>query len=77
MSVSGKETRAASVAKLTVAVTPSSRFSFRSTRAAQDAQVMPPMTRSVVLVVLTQTERPAADPSACAGGAQPTRLLTL
>ena len=53
VSVSGKDTRAASVAKLTVAATPSSRFSFRSTRAAQDAHVMPPIMRSVVLVVIT------------------------
>ena len=53
VSVSGKETRAASVAKLTVAVTPSSLFSFFSIRVAQDAQVIPPMTRSVVLVVVT------------------------
>ena len=50
MSAAGKETCAVSVAKLTVAVTPSSRFSFRSIRAAQDAQVMPPMTRSAMLI---------------------------
>jgi hypothetical protein len=28
-------------------------FSFFSTRAAHDAQVIPPMTRSVVLIVIT------------------------
>src|SRR3954453_20738413 len=45
---SAKLTFAFSVAKLTVAVTPSSRLSFFSTRAAQDAQVMPPISSSVV-----------------------------
>src|SRR5690606_15681774 len=45
----GASTRACSVAKLTVADTPSSRFSLRSTRAAQDAQVMPPISSSMVL----------------------------
>jgi hypothetical protein len=40
--VPGKLTRAVSVAKCTVAVTPSSLFSFRSIRAAHDAQVIPP-----------------------------------
>jgi hypothetical protein len=37
----GKVTWAVSVAKLTVAVTPSSLFSFFSTRDAHDAQVIP------------------------------------
>src|SRR3954447_12517487 len=45
---SAKLTFAFSVAKLTVAVTPSSRLSFFSMRAAQEAQVMPPITSSVV-----------------------------
>lgn len=42
----GYETFAFSVAKLTVAVTPSMRLSFFSTRAAQEAQVIPPMVSS-------------------------------
>ena len=48
MTAPGNDTRAVSVARLTVAETPSSLFSFFSTRAAHDAQVMPPMTRSVL-----------------------------
>ena len=40
-------TRAFSVAKLTVAATPSIRFSFFSIRAAQEAQVIPPMDSSI------------------------------
>src|SRR5690349_13598282 len=39
-------TLAFSVAKFTVAVTPSIRLSFFSTRAAQEAQVIPPMSSS-------------------------------
>src|SRR5215472_1823114 len=42
----GNVTRAVSVAKLTVAATPSSLFSFFSTRAAHDEQVIPPMASS-------------------------------
>jgi hypothetical protein len=38
------------VAKLTAALTPSSRFSFRSIRAAQDAQVIPPMASSATVI---------------------------
>src|SRR6185437_8260675 len=45
---SGNDTRAVSVARLTVAETPSSLFSFFSTRATHDAQVMPPMTRTAL-----------------------------
>src|ERR1700722_16954891 len=52
VSGSGNDTRAVSVARLTVAVTPSSLFSFFSNRAAHDAQVIPPMTRSVVLMTI-------------------------
>ena len=42
----GAVTQAFSVAKLTVAVTPSSLFSFFSTRAAHEAQVIPPIDNS-------------------------------
>jgi hypothetical protein len=49
-------TRAVSVARLTVAVTPPSLFSFRSIRDAHDAQVIPPITRSVVLIFIIQNE---------------------
>ena len=42
----GKLTLAVSVAKLTVAVTPSSLLSFFSTLAAHEAQVIPPIARS-------------------------------
>jgi len=42
----GYETFAFSVAKLTVAVTPSRRLSFFSMRAAHEAQVIPPMESS-------------------------------
>ena len=55
MTASGNDTWAVSVARLTIAVTPSSLFSFFSTRIAHDAQVIPPMTRSVAL-----TGRPRA-----------------
>ena len=48
LTVGGATTCARSVAKLTVAVTPSNRFSFFSTRAAHEAQVMPPIERSTV-----------------------------
>ena len=44
----GAVTRADSVARLTEALTPSSLFSFFSTRATQLAQVMPPMERLTV-----------------------------
>jgi hypothetical protein len=46
LTVAGKLTEAFSVAKLTVAVTPSSLFSFFSIRAAHDAQVIPPIDSS-------------------------------
>ena len=46
MTAPGKLTAAFSVAKLTVAVTPSSLFSFFSTRAAHEAQVIPPIDSS-------------------------------
>jgi hypothetical protein len=42
----GADTQARSVLKLTDAVTPSSLFSLACTRAAQAAQVIPPMTSS-------------------------------
>jgi hypothetical protein len=38
------------VAKLTAALTPSSRFSFRSILAAQDAQVIPPIASSATVI---------------------------
>src|SRR5688500_5220984 len=47
---SAYKTLAFSVAKLTVAVTPSMRLSFFSTRAAHEAQVMPPMESSTSAV---------------------------
>src|SRR5262245_37102495 len=43
-------TRAVSVAKLTVAVTPVMRLSFFSTRAAQVAQVIPPILSSTTVL---------------------------
>jgi hypothetical protein len=46
----GADTQARSVLKLTDAVTPSSLFSLACTRAAQAAQVMPPMTSSTRVV---------------------------
>ncbi|EGF50190.1 hypothetical protein HMPREF9056_02769 [Actinomyces sp. oral taxon 170 str. F0386] len=48
LTVLGAVTRADSVARLTEALTPSSLFSFFSTRATQLAQVMPPMDRLTV-----------------------------
>ena len=48
----GKLTRAVSVAKLTVALTPSSLFSFFSICAAQEAQVIPPMVSSAAVIEL-------------------------
>ena len=42
-------TRAVSVARLTAALTPSIRFSFRSILAAQDAQVIPPVASSATV----------------------------
>ncbi len=42
-----KSTRARSVAKFTVASTPSIRLSFFSIRAAQEAQVIPPIESSM------------------------------
>ncbi len=46
--VPGNVTRAFSVAKLTVAVTPSSLLSFFSIRAAQEAHVIPPTDSSTL-----------------------------
>jgi hypothetical protein len=46
----GNVTRAVSVAKLTAALTPSSRFSLRSILAAQDAQVIPPIASSATVM---------------------------
>ena len=46
LTAAGKLTRAVSVAKLTVAVTPSSLLSFFSTRAAHEAHVIPPIASS-------------------------------
>ena len=51
LSVTGKVTCAVSVAKLTVAVTPSSLLSFFSTRAAHEAQLIPPTAISALRVV--------------------------
>ncbi len=48
LTAAGKVTRAVSVAKLTVAVTPSSLLSFFSTRAAHDAHVIPPIDSSTL-----------------------------
>jgi hypothetical protein len=47
--VTGNVTRAVSVARLTAALTPSIRFSFRSILAAQDAQVIPPIASSATV----------------------------
>ena len=46
----GKDTRAVSVARLTVAATPSSLFSFFSIRVAHDAQVIPPIVSSALRI---------------------------
>ena len=62
----GKLTRAVPVAKLTVAVTPSSLLSFFSTRAAHEAQVIPPMVSSTART---------APPGAAAGLAPVTTLI--
>ena len=51
----GYDTCAVSVAKLTVARTPASRFSFLSTRVAHEAHVMPPIRRSTVDIQRTVT----------------------
>ena len=48
LTAAGKLTRAFSVAKFTVAVTPSSLFSFFSIRAAHEAQVIPPIDSSTL-----------------------------
>ena len=61
----GKLTRAVPVAKLTVAVTPSSLLSFFSTLAAHEAQVIPPIASS--------TARTA--PSGAAAGLTPVTML--
>ena len=55
--LAGKLTRAVSVAKLTVAATPSSLLSFFCTSAAQDAHVIPPIESS------TQFPAPLGDPA--------------
>ena len=56
--------RAFSVAKLTVAATPSIRFSFFSIRAAHEAQVIPPMASSIrappAVATLMAQARPAS-----------------
>ena len=49
-----KVTVAVSVARLTEAATPSSLFSWRSTRVAHDAQVMPSIERSTVVARMAQ-----------------------
>src|SRR5580692_11332820 len=68
VSASGNDTRAVSVARLTVAATPSSLFSFFSTRVAHDAQVIPPMTRSVVLMIGShERQRAAGSRHGCVG----------
>jgi hypothetical protein len=51
LTVAGKVTEAVSVAKLTVAVTPSSLFSFFSILAAHEAQVIPPTASSALRVM--------------------------
>ena len=57
----GAVTRADSVARLTLALTPSSLDSFFSTRATHDAQVMPSTARSMVRTAGTVlTEAPAS-----------------
>ena len=64
----GKDTCAVSVAKLTVALTPSSLFSFFSIRAAHDAQVIPPIASSTapipgglgLVAVVTRGQLPAS-----------------
>ena len=61
----GKLTRAVPVAKLTVALTPSSLPSFFSTRAAHEAQVIPPIASS--------TARTA--PPGAAAGLTPVTML--
>ncbi len=48
MTPSGTETRARSVAKLTVASAPSTRLSFFSIRAAHEEHVIPVMSRSMM-----------------------------
>ena len=50
LTAAGKLTRAVSVAKLTVAVTPSSLLSFFSILAAHEAQVIPPIASSVLRI---------------------------
>ena len=55
----GYDTRAVSVAKLTLALTPSSRLSRFSTRIAHEAQVIPPIARSTVDTQGTTTVNPA------------------
>ena len=47
--MAGKVTRAVSVARLTVALTPSSLLSFLSILAAHDAQVIPPIASSATV----------------------------
>src|SRR5580692_273321 len=73
----GNDTRAVSVARLTVAATPSSLFSFFSTRVAHDAQVIPPMTRSVVLMIGSHEGQRAAGSRADGHGADAVQALDL
>ena len=68
LTVAGKLTRAVSVAKLTVAVTPSSLLSFFSTRAAHEAHVIPPIASSA---------RPAEPPGIPAGISPMTALTRI
>ena len=68
LTAAGKLTRAVSVAKLTVAVTPCSLLSFFSTRAAHEAHVIPPIARST---------RPAGPPGIAAGISPMTALTRI
>ena len=67
----GKDTRAVSVAKLTVAATPSSLFSFFSILAAHEAQVIPPIASSALRIaparlwLLTVVIRASSLPYVC------------
>ena len=67
----GKDSRAVSVAKLTVAATPSSLFSFFSILAAHEAQVIPPIASSALRIaparlwLVTVAIRASSLPYAC------------
>ncbi len=73
VTVSGKAIEACSVAKLTVACTPSIRLSRFSIRAAHDAQVMPPTARVTVLMPRRRRRirRPRSRPITCAASGVP------